>query len=54
MGRVINLNTKEVRETNTLREFIDLRELYTQYGIWLGKNGLEDTILNYEKYLNLL
>lgn len=53
MGRVINLNTKEVRETNTLREFIDLRELYTQYGIWLGKNGLKDTIINYEKYLNL-
>lgn len=33
MGQVINLNTKEVRETNTLREFIDLRELFTNYGI---------------------
>lgn len=53
MGQVINLNTKEVRETNTLREFIDLRELFTAYGIWLGKNGLEDMIINYEKYLNL-
>lgn len=53
MGQVINLNTKEVRETNSLREFIDIREIFTQYGIWLGKNGLEDTIWNYEKYLNL-
>ena len=53
MGKVINLNTKEIKETNSFKEFIDMRELFTAYGIWLGKNGLEDTIINYEKYLNL-
>ncbi|MFQ8920960.1 hypothetical protein [Clostridium paraputrificum] len=51
MGKVINLNTKESRETKDFKEFISLREYFIAYGRYLEKNNLEDTIINYEKFL---
>ena len=51
MGKVINLNTKESRETKDFKEFISLREYFISYGRYLEKNNLEYTILNYEKFL---
>lgn len=55
MGKLINMNLKEntynIGEVCTLKEYISIRENFINYGKWLEKKGLKDTILNYNQFL---
>ncbi|MGL4848967.1 MAG: hypothetical protein ACRC28_08560 [Clostridium sp.] len=52
MAKIINLNEKREFTDEQFVNFMTTRDNFINYGIWLGKNGFKDTIMNYEKYLD--
>lgn len=51
-GKIINLITGRKEATQKeFKDYLEVRHCLISYGIYLGKNDLEDTISAYENFL---